>query len=158
MAEKYNLDITITLDIPAGGDYDLILYDEQGNEVGVGWENGKGGKSVYVPDWDMVSGGYMVKVQPRSGMRKRFEGEKEEYRMELSRLPSEEFYIIYPQLIEMHSYAWVWQKRLHEGWEELPEKQAGKAAWEKSAASYTEQLEQAYIIEQKRKQEYEQKA
>lgn len=43
MAEQYNQDITITLDhIPEGCDYELILYDENGNQVGIGKDNGQG--------------------------------------------------------------------------------------------------------------------
>ena len=43
IADQYNQDITITLDhIPAGCDYEMILYDENGNQVGIGKNNGQG--------------------------------------------------------------------------------------------------------------------
>lgn len=62
-SEKYDLDFTITLDnIPEGCDYDLILYDGDGNQVGIGQDNGNGGKSVTVPNWNMESREYTVKV------------------------------------------------------------------------------------------------
>ena len=39
--ETYNKDITITLDhIPEGCDYEMVLYDEEGNQVGIGKDNG----------------------------------------------------------------------------------------------------------------------
>lgn len=41
MKETYNKDITITLDhIPEGCDYEMVLYDEEGNQVGIGKDNG----------------------------------------------------------------------------------------------------------------------
>lgn len=38
--DTYNKDITIILDhIPEGCDYEMVLYDEEGNQVGIGKEN-----------------------------------------------------------------------------------------------------------------------
>ena len=48
--DTYNKDITITLDhIPEGCDYEMVLYDEEGNQVGIGKENGNGGLSITIP-------------------------------------------------------------------------------------------------------------
>ena len=48
--DKYNLDITITLDhIPEGCDYELVLYDENGNQVGIGTDNGQGERALLSP-------------------------------------------------------------------------------------------------------------
>ena len=45
--DTYNKDITIILDhIPEGCDYEMVLYDEEGNQVGIGKENGNGGLST----------------------------------------------------------------------------------------------------------------
>ena len=53
VSDKHNLDITVTLDhIPEGCDYELVLYDGDGNQVGIGQDNGSGGKSVTVPNWN----------------------------------------------------------------------------------------------------------
>ena len=39
--EYTDKDITITLDhIPEGCDYEMVLYDEEGNQVGIGKDNG----------------------------------------------------------------------------------------------------------------------
>jgi hypothetical protein len=51
-SDKYNLDITITLDhIPEGCDYDLVLYDSEGNQVGIGTDNGNGGETHRTGKW-----------------------------------------------------------------------------------------------------------
>ncbi len=149
MAEKYNLDITITLDIPAGGDYDLTLYDAQGNQVGVGWSNKNGGKSVYVPDWDMASGGYMVRVRPKDGIpvqtdRKAFSLQQENG-----------FYVIYPQMFEMQSFGWCWRRLLLKEQEKRQERLGAKNSPERLAASYNEQLEQVWRLEELRQKSYE---
>ncbi|MBQ9120698.1 MAG: hypothetical protein IJY09_11710 [Lachnospiraceae bacterium] len=126
MEEKYeHLDITIKLDIPAGGNYDLVLYDKQGKQVGVVWNNKNDGRNVT---------------------------------FSLSTQQENVFYIIYPQLAEMQSYGWAWRERLQEGQEKPVERVTGKSSPEKSAASYNEQLEQAWLIEEKRQWEYEQEA
>ena len=64
----YNRDITITLDhIPEGCDYEMVLYDEEGNQVGIGKENGNGGLSSTIPNWNSDNRGYTVKVQAKNG-------------------------------------------------------------------------------------------
>lgn len=68
MADKYNLDITITLDyIPDEYDYNLILLDKHSRLLGVGKSNGNGGKSITIPNWCMQDEGYMLKVQTSEG-------------------------------------------------------------------------------------------
>lgn len=67
-SDKYNNYITVTLDhIPEGCDYDLILYDGDGNQVGIGQDNGNGGKSVTVPNWSLDNREYTVKVLAKDG-------------------------------------------------------------------------------------------
>ena len=68
VSDKRNLDITVTLDhIPEGCDYDLVLYDGDGNQVGIGRDNGNGGKSVTVPNWNLENREYTVKVLAKDG-------------------------------------------------------------------------------------------
>lgn len=68
VSDKYNNYMTVTLDhIPEGCDYDLILYDGDGNQVGIGQDNGNGGKSVTVPDWSLDNREYTVKVLAKDG-------------------------------------------------------------------------------------------
>ena len=67
--DTYNKDITITLDhIPEGCDYEMVLYDEEGNQVGIGKENGNGGLSITIPNWNSDNRGYTVKVQAKNGV------------------------------------------------------------------------------------------
>ena len=66
--DTYNKDITIILDhIPEGCDYEMVLYDEEGNQVGIGKENGNGGLSITIPNWNSDNRGYTVKVQAKNG-------------------------------------------------------------------------------------------
>ena len=46
VSDKHNLGVTVPLDyIPEGCDYDLVLYDGDGNQVGIGQDNGNGRQS-----------------------------------------------------------------------------------------------------------------
>lgn len=66
--DTYNKDITITLDhIPEGCNYEMVLYDEEGNQVGIGKDNGNGGLSITIPNWNTDNRGYTVKVQAKNG-------------------------------------------------------------------------------------------
>ena len=49
VSDKHNLGVTVPLDyIPEGCDYDLVLYDGDGNQVGIGQDNGNGRQSGIV--------------------------------------------------------------------------------------------------------------
>ena len=68
MTDKYNLDITITLDyVPDEYDYNLLLLDKHARLLGVGKSNGNGGKSITIPNWCMKDEGYTLKVQTTEG-------------------------------------------------------------------------------------------
>ena len=68
MTDKYNLDLTITLDyVPDEYDYHLILLDKHARLLGVGKSNGSGGKSITIPNWCMQDEGYTLKVQTSDG-------------------------------------------------------------------------------------------
>lgn len=68
MTDKYNLDITITLDaVPDEYDYNLILLDKHSKLLGVGKSNGRGGQSITIPNWCMKEEGYTLKVQTTAG-------------------------------------------------------------------------------------------
>ena len=45
----------------------MVLYDEEGNQVGIGKENGNGGLSITIPNWNSDNRGYTVKVQAKNG-------------------------------------------------------------------------------------------
>lgn len=60
-------EITIRLEnIPEGCDYDLVVYDAKGNQIGIAKSNGDGGKELTLPDWD-GSGCYTIRVENHSG-------------------------------------------------------------------------------------------
>ena len=140
-SEKYNLDFTITLDnIPEGCDYDLILYDSDGNQVGIGQDNGNGGKSVTVPNWNMENREYTVKVLAKNG----------------SPVNADEYYhlsfqtqqagdnILKQQIEEAQKYAGALRQKLHDGQDATEEKQALRQIREKYEAYYIEQMEELH--------------
>lgn len=55
------------IDMPEGCDYDLILYDEYGNQVGKAEWDGEGRKKMSVPNWDMDTNRYCLKVENGNG-------------------------------------------------------------------------------------------
>ena len=61
-------EITISLeDIPEGCDYELTIYDEYGNQVGMAKDAGNGRKEVTIPDWDCLTERYIIRVESRDG-------------------------------------------------------------------------------------------
>ena len=55
------------IDMPEGCDYDLILYDEYGNQVGKAEWDGEGRKKLTVPNWDINTNKYCLKVENGNG-------------------------------------------------------------------------------------------
>lgn len=142
MVDKYNLDITVTLDnIPPGCDYDLILYDEQGNQVGIGKDNGKGGKSVSVPSWNMNNKGYTVKVQAKDSSPI---DENKDYHLSFQTQPSSKNHGAYKQMQETQEYMSSLRKKLYEGQDTTEEEQALEAIREKYDVYYMEQMNELH--------------
>lgn len=60
--------ITISLeDMPEGCNYNLIVYDMYGNQIGTAKANGNGSKEVVLPDWDSVTDRYIIRVENENG-------------------------------------------------------------------------------------------
>ncbi|MCI8785615.1 MAG: hypothetical protein HFI84_03020 [Eubacterium sp.] len=59
--------VEVYLDMPEGCDYDLTLYDEYGNQVGKAEWDGEGRKTLTVPNWDMETNKYCLKVENGNG-------------------------------------------------------------------------------------------
>ncbi|MCM1050280.1 MAG: prepilin peptidase dependent protein A, partial [Clostridiales bacterium] len=134
-SEKYNLDFTITLDnIPEGCDYDLILYDGDGNQVGIGQDNGNGGKSVTVPNWNMESRGYTVKVLAKNGSAVNAD---EYYHLSFKTKQAEDN-VLKQQIEEAQKYAGALRRKLHDGQDVTEERQALRQIREKYEAYYKE--------------------
>lgn len=59
--------VEVYLDMPEGCDYDLTLYDEYGNQVGKAEWDGEGRKKLTVPNWDINTNQYCLKVENGNG-------------------------------------------------------------------------------------------
>ena len=59
--------VTIRLEnIPEGCNYDLVVYDRQGSQIGIAKDNGDGSRELTLPDWD-GSESYTIKVENHGG-------------------------------------------------------------------------------------------
>lgn len=59
--------VEVYIDMPEGCDYDLTLYDEYGNQVGKAERDGEGHKKLTVPNWDLDTKRYCIKVENGNG-------------------------------------------------------------------------------------------
>ena len=142
ISDKYNLYITVTLDhIPEGCDYDLVLYDGDGNQVGIGQDNGSGGKSVTVPNWSLESREYTVKVLAKDGSPVNTE---EYYHLSFHTQQAEADNVLRQQAKEQQKYAGALRQKLHDGQDATEEKQALQQIREKYEAYYKEQMEELH--------------
>ena len=55
------------IDMPKDCDYDLTLYDEYGNQVGKAEWDGEGRKKLNIPNWDIETNKYCIKVENGNG-------------------------------------------------------------------------------------------
>lgn len=146
-SDKYNLDITITLDhIPEGCDYELILYDEAGNQVGIASDNGNGGKSITIPNWNMENRIYTVKVQAKDGSPVNPE---EYYYLSFQTEQADENNVLKQQIKEMSEYGLALRQKLHDGQDASEEKQALLEIREKYEVYYIEQMEKLHMEQAK---------
>lgn len=142
VSDKHNLDITVTLDhIPEGCDYDLILYDGDGNQVGIGQDNGNGGKSVTVPNWNLENREYTVKVLAKDGSPVNAE---EYYHLSFQTQQSAKDDAPRQQAEEMQKYALALRRKLHDGQDAAEEKQALQQIREKYEAYYKQQMDELH--------------
>ena len=142
VSDKHNLDITVTLDhIPEGCDYDLILYDGEGNQVGIGQDNGSGGKSVTIPNWNLENREYTVKVLAKDGSPVNAE---EYYHISFQTQQTAEDNVLRQQAKEMQEYAGALRQKLHDGQDATEEKQALQQIREKYEAYYTQQVDELH--------------
>ncbi len=142
VSDKHNLDITVTLDhIPEGCDYDLVLYDGDGNQVGIGRDNGNGGKSVTVPNWNLENREYTVKVLAKKGSPVNAE---EYYHLSFQTKQAAADNVLRQQVEEMQEYAGALRRKLHDGQDTTEEKQALQQIREKYEAYYTQQMDELH--------------
>lgn len=142
VSDKHNLDITVTLDhIPEGCDYDLVLYDGDGNQVGIGRDNGNGGKSVTVPNWNLENREYTVKVLAKDGSPVNAE---EYYHLSFQTQKAAGDNVLGRQAKEMQEYAGALRRKLHDGQDAAEEKQALQQIREKYGAYYAQQMDELH--------------
>ena len=142
VSDKRNLDITVILaHIPEGCDYDIVLYDGDGNQVGIGRDNGNGGKSVTVPNWNLENREYTVKVLAKDGSPVNAE---EYYHLSFQTKQAANDNVLRQQAKEMQEYAYALRKKLHDGGDATEEKQALQQIREKYGAYYTQQMDELH--------------
>ena len=140
--DTYNKDITITLDhIPEGCDYEMVLYDEEGNQVGIGKENGNGGLSITIPNWNTDNRGYTVKVQAKNGS---MVNPDAEYHLSFQTTQADKSHGAYQEMAEVQKYAGTVRKQMQEGLTDTEEMRAIKEIRQKYKACYTEQMEKLH--------------
>lgn len=141
-SDKYNLDITITLDhIPEGCDYELILYDADGNQVGIGADNGEGGISITIPNWNMENRTYTVKVQAKDGSS--VNGE-EYYHLSFQTKQADKGSGANEQIEKASQYGRELRRKLHEGLDASEEIGVLQSIKEEYAAYYAEQMDKLH--------------
>ena len=142
MSDKYNLNIIITLDnIPAGCDYELILYDEKGNQSGIGTDNGQNGKSIIIPNWNINDRIYVVKVQAGNGSPV---NDKEYYHLSFRAEQTERKHAADAQREKMAKYEEEVRKKLCEGEDAAEEIKALRDIKEEYAAYYAAQMDKLH--------------
>lgn len=144
MVEKYNKDIVINLeDIPAGCQYEIILYDKEGNQVGIGMDNENGGKSICIPNWDNSTEFY-VKVFSLNGAES-----NKNYHLSFDVVESEKDSGAYLQNQEKTAYLADFRYKLHVGEDYSKEKAALEAINEKYRDNYYERMESLHKLQAK---------
>ena len=140
--DTYNKDITITLDhIPEGCNYEMVLYDEEGNQVGIGKENGNGGLSITIPNWNSDNRGYTVKVQAKNGSTVNPDAE---YHLSFQTTQADKSHGAYQEMAEVQKYEGTVRKQMQEGLTDTEEMRAIKEIRQKYKAYYTEQMEKLH--------------
>ena len=140
--DTYNKDITITLDhIPEGCNYEMVLYDEEGNQVGIGKENGNGGLSITIPNWNSDNRGYTVKVQAKNGSTVNPDAE---YHLSFQTTQADKSHGAYQEMAEVQKYEGTVRKQMQEGLTDTEETRAIKEIRQKYKAYYTEQMEKLH--------------
>ena len=140
--DTYNKDITIILDhIPEGCNYEMVLYDEEGNQVGIGKDNGNGGLSITIPNWNTDNRGYTVKVQAKNGS---MVNPDAEYHLSFQTTQADKSHGAYQEMAEVQKYAGTVRKQMQEGLTDTEEMRAIKEIRQKYKACYTEQMEKLH--------------
>lgn len=59
--------ISINMQMAEGCDFNLTLYDEYGNQVGIAQATGDNQKTINIPNWDTKTSKYRIKIENADG-------------------------------------------------------------------------------------------
>ena len=127
--------------VAEGYDYEMVLYDEEGNQVGIGKENGNGGLSITIPNWNTDNRGYTVKVQAKNGSTVNPDAE---YHLSFQTTQADKSHGAYQEMAEVQKYAGTVRKQMQEGLIDTEEMRAIKEIRQKYKTYYTEQMEKLH--------------
>lgn len=117
------------------------MYDEEGNQVGIGKENGNGGLSITIPNWNSDNRGYTVKVQAKNGSTVNPDAE---YHLSFQTTQADKSHGAYQEMEEVQKYEGTVRKQMQEGLTDTEETRAIKEIRQKYKAYYTEQMEKLH--------------
>ena len=112
----------------------MVLYDEEGNQVGIGKENGNGGLSITIPNWNSDNRGYTVKVQAKNGSTVNPDAE---YHLSFQTTQADKSHGAYQEMEEVQKYEGTVRKQMQEGLTDTEETRAIKEIRQKYKAYYT---------------------
>ena len=109
----------------------MVLYDEEGNQVGIGKDNGNGGLSITIPNWNTDNRGYTVKVQAKNGS---MVNPDAEYHLSFQTTQADKSHGAYQEMAEVQKYAGPVRKQMQEGLTDTEETRAIKEIRQKYKA------------------------
>ena len=115
--------------------------DVEGNQVGIGKENGNGGLSITIPNWNSDNRGYTVKVQAKNGSTVNPDAE---YHLSFQTTQADKSHGAYQEMAEVQKYEGTVRKQMQEGLTDTEETRAIKEIRQKYKAYYTEQMEKLH--------------
>lgn len=135
-SDKYNINITITLDYePDGLDYQMFLYDKKNRLLGVAKNNGNGEKCFTLPNWCMQDEEYKLSVRTRDGTQIISE---EDYHLVFR---ENKLRKIYQQMCQKMHFNFVLQKKWMESNSLPADRDLKVCSFQKCEEIYMEQME-----------------
>ena len=89
----------------------MYKRQEEGNQVGIGKENGNGGLSITIPNWNSDNRGYTVKVQAKNGSTVNPDAE---YHLSFQTKQADKSHGAYQEMAEVQKYEGTVRKQMQE--------------------------------------------